>query len=57
MIIFQRRNGGLKKDSERNTASLRIHTLHRLKGKRKGIWSIKVNGNWRITFKFEDGDA
>ncbi len=31
--------------------------LHPLKGKRKGIWSIKVNGNWRITFKFEDGDA
>ncbi len=27
------------------------------KGKRKGIWSIKLNGNWRITFKFEDGDA
>ena len=31
--------------------------LHSLKGKRKEIWSIKVNGNWRITFKFEDGDA
>jgi toxin HigB-1 len=31
--------------------------LHPLKRKRKGIWSIRVNGNWRITFKFEDGDA
>ncbi len=31
--------------------------LHGLKGKRKGVWSIKVNGNWRITFKFVDGDA
>jgi len=31
--------------------------LHTLKGNRKGIWAIKVNGNWRITFKFEDGDA
>jgi proteic killer suppression protein len=31
--------------------------LHPLKGKRKGIWSIKVNGNWRITFKFEDSNA
>jgi proteic killer suppression protein len=31
--------------------------LHPLKGKRKGIWSIQVSGNWRITFKFEDGNA
>ena len=20
-------------------------------------WSVKVNGNWRITFRFENGDA
>jgi len=31
--------------------------LHPLKGQRKGIWAIKVSGNWRITFKFENGDA
>ncbi len=31
--------------------------LHILKGDRDGIWSIKVNGNWRITFRFEDGDV
>lgn len=31
--------------------------LHRLKGGRKGDWSIWVNGNWRITFDFEDGNA
>lgn len=31
--------------------------LHPLKGKRKGIWSIKISGNWRLTFKFEDGNA
>ncbi len=31
--------------------------LHPLKGKRKGIWSINVSGNWRITFTFEDGGA
>ncbi len=31
--------------------------LHPLKGSRKEIWSIKVNGNWCVTFKFEDGDA
>ena len=31
--------------------------LHPLKGNKKGIWSIKVSGNWRVTFKFEDGNA
>lgn len=31
--------------------------LHPLKGDRTGIWSIVVNGNWRITFEFTDGNA
>lgn len=31
--------------------------LHSLKGAREGIWSITVNGNWRITFEFIDGNA
>jgi len=31
--------------------------LHQLRGNKKGIWSIKVNGNWRTTFKFEDGNV
>jgi len=31
--------------------------LHPLKGKEKGRWSIWVNGNWRITFEFRDGNA
>ncbi|RAP35020.1 Killer protein [Legionella quinlivanii] len=31
--------------------------LHKLKGDRKNSWSITVNGNWRITFEFIDGDA
>lgn len=26
--------------------------LHPLKGDRDGIWSITINGNWRITFEF-----
>jgi len=32
------------------------YRLHRLKGKRKNLWSITVNGNWRLTFDFIDGD-
>lgn len=31
--------------------------LHPLKGDKKGLWSVTVNGNWRITFEFTDGDA
>ena len=33
------------------------YILHPLKGKDKGRWSIKVNGNWRLTFEFVDGNA
>ena len=31
--------------------------LHQLKGSYRGTWSVRVNGNWRITFKFEGPDA
>ena len=31
--------------------------LHPLKGNRKGIWAVKVSGNWRITFKIQNGDT
>jgi len=31
--------------------------LHELTGNRKGTWSIAVNKNWRITFRFESGNA
>lgn len=31
--------------------------LHRLKGKRAETWAIGVSGNWRLTFRFEDGQV
>jgi proteic killer suppression protein len=31
--------------------------LHQLKGNLAGHWSIKVDGNWRMTFCFEGEDA
>jgi proteic killer suppression protein len=31
--------------------------LHALKGNLSGHWAITVNGNWRISFRFENGDA
>lgn len=33
------------------------YDLHQLKGDRQGTWSIKVSGNWRITFKFKNNNA
>jgi len=31
--------------------------LRRLKGQEGARWSVWVNGNWRLTFEFRDGDA
>ena len=31
--------------------------LHELKGDRKNTWAVTVQANWRITFRFEKGDA
>jgi toxin HigB-1 len=31
--------------------------MHQLKGDLAGHWSIWVNGNWRVTFRFVDGDV
>ncbi len=31
--------------------------LHRLRGDREGQYAIAVNDQWRICFRFEDGDA
>ena len=31
--------------------------LHPLKGNMKGLWSVTVRANWRIVFRFANGDA
>nr|WP_257288718.1 type II toxin-antitoxin system RelE/ParE family toxin [Endozoicomonas sp. SESOKO2] len=28
--------------------------LHPLKGERRGVWSVTVNGNWRVTFRLTE---
>ena len=33
------------------------YCLHALKGNRKGFWSVTVRANWRIIFRFENGDV
>ena len=46
-------------DVARGPAALdlpRFH-LHQLKGDLAGLWAVTVRANWRIVFRFEDGDA
>ena len=31
--------------------------LHALKGERTGCFSVTVNGNWRVVFRFDQGNA
>jgi proteic killer suppression protein len=31
--------------------------LHSLSGNRSDIWSVRVSGNWRVTFRFNGKDA
>jgi len=31
--------------------------LHPLKGNREGQWSLSVNANWRVTFRFDGNDV
>ena len=35
----------------------RGNRLEELKGKRKGTYSIRINDQWRITFRWSNGDA
>ena len=46
-------------DGARNPSDLDLpgYRLHPLKGALKGYWSISISGNWRLIFRFEDGDA
>lgn len=37
-----------------NAPALRLHPL---KGDKAGLWAVTVQANWRVTFRFEDGNA
>ena len=42
-----------------DTEDLRVFPLwkaHQLTGNRKGVWSLHVTRNWRLTFRIEDGE-
>ena len=46
-------------DTAKNIEDIDVpgYRLHPLKGNRKGLWSIAVSANWRITFEFADGNV
>jgi toxin HigB-1 len=47
-------------DSAVNLGDLRSppgNRLEKLKGDRAGQWSIRINDQWRICFRWEGGDA
>jgi proteic killer suppression protein len=47
-------------DQVESIEELRIppgNRLHKLSGDREGQWAISVNDQYRICFRFEDGDA
>lgn len=33
------------------------YRLHRLEGDLEDVWSISISGNWRVIFRFDNGDA
>ena len=62
-MVMKIRHKGLRALHERDgparlpaglTPRLRLHPL---KGDRAGEWSVRVSGNWRVVFRFEDGEA
>jgi len=44
----------LRAIDEMDLPGFRLHALH---GDLAGFWSISITGNWRIVFRFEEGDV
>ncbi len=41
----------------RDVANFPGHRLEKLKGDRKGLWSVRINDQWRICFAWAEGAA
>lgn len=43
----------------RSAADMNIYgwNMHELSGELRGHWSVRVSGNWRLTFTFDGNDA
>ena len=49
-ILFRLHNARIIEDM-----NLPGWALHTLSGDLGGFWSVRVSGNWRVIFRFEDG--
>ena len=47
----------LKRARQPEDMNLPGFRLHRLRGELKDFWSVNFRVNWRIIFRFEEGDA
>ena len=47
----------LQEATHPNDADAPGFRLHSLKGDSAGQWSVRVSGNWRVVFRFEDGEV
>lgn len=55
---LRRQLSALAKAQGPEDMSIPGYQLHRLKkGELAGHWAISVNGNWRITFRFDGSDV
>lgn len=46
-------------DQARGPSDMQLpgYRLHRLRGRRRGEWTVWVSGNWRVTFRFVGRDV
>ena len=51
-ILFWLNTAGVVEDLNQPT-----FRLHLLKGDLSGFWAVTVRANWRVIFRFVDGDA
>jgi proteic killer suppression protein len=49
--------GVLNESTTVTEMDLPVNRFHRLTGQLRGFYSVSVSENWRIIFRFEDGNA
>jgi toxin HigB-1 len=47
----------LKRSSKPSDMDLPGFRLHPLKGELRHFWSVTIRANWRVIFRFEDGNV
>lgn len=54
---IENRLGTLDAAREAEDMNVAGYGFHKLTGNLKGFYVVKITGNWRLVFRFEDGDA